>query len=259
MRHARPSARVALRLGALAAILLALSTIRAAGAATPHARLQAFTESASQGGDVSRNWAGYVDERPGIDSVSGTWIVPQVSLAASTGASSVWVGIGGSNSNDLIQAGTEQDTERGRPAYYAWFEMLPDVAQRVRLQVQPGDQLSVSISELAPDQWSIDIINATSGGEVRVPANYHSQHASADWVVEAPTSVNIRTGAAQIVTLADFGTVHMTGMAETAAGMALNPTDATPVVMALNRVKLVDVSNVQNSAFDAQYVAAVQP
>lgn len=250
MHHGRRLARAPLYVGLLVAGVIALSAAHGPNAALLHAQNQSNVQTS----DVSRNWAGYVDETPGIDGVSGTWTVPEVDPAAATAASSVWVGIGGSNTDDLIQAGTEQDVERGRAVYYAWFETLPAESQRVRLDVQPGDQMSVSITESAPNQWLIGIYDATSGGEVRLTRFYRSSNSSAEWIVEAPTAVNARTGSTQIVTLADFGTVHIGGMVETAAGVALDPTEATPVVMAMNHIKLVDVSYLQNSSFDAQYV-----
>lgn len=206
--------------------------------------------------DVSTNWAGYVEETSGVDSISGTWTVPAVDPSAGTSASSVWVGIGGSNSDDLIQAGTEQDVERGRTVYYAWYEMLPDESKQVRMDVQPGDQMSVSIYEDARNHWIIALSDDTTGEALQLSFNYRSNNASAEWIVEAPTAVNSRTGAQHQVTLANFGSVHFSNMAATRNGRTLDPNAAAPVVMALRRAKVVDVSPLQNLGFDAFYLGA---
>src|SRR3954447_13272321 len=67
----------------------------------------------------SLNWSGYaVVGQAGhpITAVTQSWIVPTVSLAP-PGFSSTWAGIGGYNTSDLIQAGTESDTAQ---TPYAW-------------------------------------------------------------------------------------------------------------------------------------------
>src|SRR5205807_743579 len=60
----------------------------------------------------SSNWSGYVANGGSFTAVTATWVVPQVS-ATSTGADATWVGIGGLNSRDLIQAGTQASVGGG--------------------------------------------------------------------------------------------------------------------------------------------------
>jgi hypothetical protein len=230
--------------------------LRAPGGALVHGPLQVGVYA-----DVSTNWAGYIYSAPGIDSVGGTWNVPQVTGGYGTSASSIWVGIGGSTTEDLIQAGTEQDVIAGQPVYYAWYETLPTPAQRVRLDVAPGDQITVRIAEVAPNQWSVVIANGTNGQMAQLTLFYVSSHSSAEWIVEAPTMLNNRTGARRQLPLANFGAVHFSGIAATQFGSAINPLAAVPVVMAerRTRLKLVDVSPISNAAFDALYVGSAVP
>src|SRR5207245_2487158 len=75
--------------------------------------------------------------------VTATWVVPQVS-ATSTGADATWVGIGGLNSRDLIQAGTQASVGGGSVTYEAWVEMLPQSSRTVSLSVNPGDSVTTS-------------------------------------------------------------------------------------------------------------------
>src|SRR5436309_15315674 len=56
---------------------------------------------------ISRNWSGYVATNKTFTSVTGTWIVPQVTPGSSSAADATWVGIGGLNRSDLIQSGTQ--------------------------------------------------------------------------------------------------------------------------------------------------------
>src|SRR5438067_6974472 len=51
-------------------------------------------------GTTSQNWSGYAATGGTFTSVSGTWIVPSVSVTTA-GADATWVGIGGATSTDL--------------------------------------------------------------------------------------------------------------------------------------------------------------
>ncbi len=252
MMYAQTLRRPALRFALAAAGLLTAVSLHGAG----HTALIHGPRTVAATADVSTNWAGYVDETNGVDSVSGTWVVPTVTPSAGTSASSVWVGIGGSNSDDLIQAGTEQDIENGRAVYYAWYEMLPAESKQVRMDVEPGDQITVAITETARSQWVINMSDDTTGEALQMHFTYRSSNASAEWIVEAPTAINSRTGAEHQVTLANFGAVHFSNMAATTSGQAIDPTESYPVVMASHRAKLVDVSPVQDGGFDALYLGS---
>jgi hypothetical protein len=61
--------------------------------------------------------------------------------------SGTWVGIGGMNSHDLIQAGTLTLVVLGRTRFEAWMQTLPQFAQTVPVAVAPGDSMTVSIDE----------------------------------------------------------------------------------------------------------------
>src|SRR2546427_4217339 len=63
----------------------------------------------------SSNWSGYAASGGTFTSVTATWTVPTVS-ATSPGADATWVGIGGLESQDLIQAGKPTKGPRPRGA-----------------------------------------------------------------------------------------------------------------------------------------------
>jgi hypothetical protein len=144
--------------------------------------------------------------------VTGTWTVPQPSSSTSTaGVGATWVGIGGVNSHDLIQAGTQDVTSGNQHQFQAWMEMLPAASQHVPLAVAPGDSVTVSITESAPGsgQWSIAMTNNTTGQKYQASVQYQSSQSSAEWIEEAPASVS--GNSTTIVPLDYFGTVSFSG------------------------------------------------
>ena len=153
---------------------------------------------------TSSNWSGYSASGGTFTSVTGTWTVPTVS-ATTAGADATWVGIGGIDSRDLIQAGTEATASGGEVSYNAWIEMLPASSKPISLGVNPGDSVTVTISEKSADQWTIALKNITTGGAYNTTVQYASSHSSAEWVQEAP-SVGRGT-----VPLDDFGTLKFEG------------------------------------------------
>ena len=192
---------------------------------SPSSPVSPTAPAAAGSTDLSRNWAGYAATGGTYTAVSGTWKVPQPASTASTGASATWVGIGGVNSNDLIQAGTQEVSNgSGSVHYSAWIEMLPQVSRTVKLTVSPGDSVTVSITQQQAGQWLISLKNNTTGQSYQTTVQYRSSLSSAEWINEAPSSGR------RIVPLNDFGTVQFTagsavkdGKTVTIAGAGAQP------------------------------------
>jgi hypothetical protein len=198
-----------------ALLILLLSVVGAAPSATAghgvmipaDARASLPTRNATE---ASVNWSGYAAIAPAgakITSVTQHWIVPSVSPTP-PGFSSTWAGIGGYNTRDLIQAGTESDTAQ---TPYAWYEILPAsetpitsgcVGDRT-CRVRPGDAMSVTIRSTGGSGWKISMADA---GHWTWSKNltYRSTFSSAEWILEAPT-----VGAQTV--LANVGTQKFTG------------------------------------------------
>ncbi len=154
----------------------------------------------------SRNWAGYAAVAGSYTAVSGTWTVPEFAPDSPVGADATWVGIGGVQGNDLIQAGTQETVSaRGRTEYQAWVEMLPQSSQAVPLAISAGDSISISIEQSANEQWHIAFGNNSSGKSYELTVQYRSSLSSAEWVVEAPSA---RRG--RVLPLDTFGTITFT-------------------------------------------------
>jgi hypothetical protein len=99
-------------------------------------------------GSASMNWSGYVAAGDDFSRVSGTWIVPEVTKDENDPyimADAIWVGIGGVEGENLIQAGTQAIVEGNEVMYEAWFELLPSRSRTVHLLINPGDSVTVSI------------------------------------------------------------------------------------------------------------------
>jgi hypothetical protein len=162
---------------------------------------------------ASVDWAGYIvpssfNGKKDIVSISGTWIVPHANASGGDGYSSTWIGIGGQDDKTLSQVGTEQNVYNKKVSYSAWYELLPAYSTQIQdIRVNPGDEISASITLIDSNvnQWSIQIVDLTTGQSYNQEFQYNSTRSSGEWVLERST-VND-----QITNLADFNTVTFTG------------------------------------------------
>jgi hypothetical protein len=221
----------------------------------------------------SQNWAGYTIASgnparvPRITSIAASWQVPQVSDPPSNADSSTWIGIGGVKNETLIQAGTDQLVQNGKPRYYAWIEMLPALPQQVPdIDLLPGDTVSVSITYLTGQTWQIAISDKEAHQSITKKVTYASCFCSAEWIEEAP-SIN-----GQQSVLANFASVTFTKVAATVNGKVAVPNDvcthvltvsltcATPIRMVDSTGKpFVEPQIVRNGTFSAVYVVDDAP
>jgi Peptidase A4 family len=188
----------------------------------------------------SSNWSGYAvtSKLHRITAVSGSFVVPEASGAHFRFAAT-WTGIGGYRTNDLIQAGTAENTKSGglyAKQYFAWYELLPDGERSLhncsgdrKCRVQPGDRISVAIHKVEASSW---MISMTDSGHWRWRKRviYSSSRSSAEWILEAPT-----VGATQ-TKLADLGTVRFVESSRyTAAGNSHAIAGGRPIRIILTR------------------------
>ena len=170
---------------------------------------------AAASSSTSSNWSGYSATGGSYTSVTGTWTVPTVS-AATQGADAAWVGIGGIDTNDLIQAGTQATVSGGEVSYEAWIEMLPASSRPVSLSVNPGDSVTVTITQKAAVDWTIALKNNTTGQRYSTDVTYRSSNTSAEWVQEAPSAGR------GVIPLDDFGTISFSGATAVRDGKILD-------------------------------------
>ncbi len=164
---------------------------------------------------TSTNWSGYSATGGTFTSVTGSWIVPTVA-STTAGADATWVGIGGIDTRDLIQAGTQATVSGGEVVYEAWIEMLPASSKPVSLTVNPGDSVTVSITQKSALDWTISMKNSTTGGRYNITVQYSSSNSSAEWVQEAPSAGR------GTVPLDDFGALKLSGASAVRDGKTLD-------------------------------------
>jgi hypothetical protein len=180
-------------------------------------------------GDASLNWSGYVAQKDAnYTSVTGTWVVPSVSANTQGTADATWVGIGGVNTRDLIQAGTQAIIENGTVTYSAWIETLPGFSKTVSLAVHSGDSVTATLTEESAGVWRVTLQNNTDGTSYSSEVAYDSSHSSAEWVEEMVSNAD-----GTFRPLDSFGTVGITNASATVNGTNenLSQLGATPLQM----------------------------
>jgi hypothetical protein len=135
------------------------------------------------------------------------------------------VGIDGSGAGtgSLIQAGVTEvpdPTSAAGADVFAWWEVLPAASQPVlTLTVDPGDAISVTISQLSGTSWAIHLADGTDGQQFTQDVSYGGPGASAEWVVEAPTDGQTN----QQLPLAPFSpAVEFSGLSASGTSTALS-------------------------------------
>jgi hypothetical protein len=195
----------------------------ALAAPTPRPTPQAPAPMVPAGQSTSHNWSGYFANGGHFTSVTGTWTVPQPNVTGGSGIGATWVGIGGVDTTDLIQAGTQDATSGGNQVRFeAWIEMLPQRSQQVPLAVAPGDSVSVALDEqgAGTGTWQITITNNSSGQTFQTTVTYTSSESSAEWIEEAPS------GAGGILPLDNFNSVSITRASATQDGATVTLVEA---------------------------------
>jgi len=184
----------------------------------------------------SLNWSGYVISSyqigEKIHSVSGEWIVPNVFANTKTAYSTTWLGVGGYCSDreckkadhTLIQVGTDQNVSNGTTYYEVWYELLPDLPKTIDMEIEPGDRMRASISEVGENLWEIRVINLAKNQQFEKTFSYESSALSAEWIHEAPS-----TTGDEILPLASFDRVSFDNISLNGARPNLNRFD--PIVM----------------------------
>jgi hypothetical protein len=168
---------------------------------------------------TSHNWSGYAATSGSYTGVTGTWTVPQLAPSGAPGVGATWVGIGGVNSHDLIQAGTQDvSAGNGQSQFQAWIEMLPAPSQQIPLAVAPGDSITVSITQqgAGSNTWQIAFKNNTSGQTYQTTVHYASSLSSAEWIEEAPSGPN------GIVPIDNFGSIGFSNATATQNGQTVD-------------------------------------
>lgn len=195
---------------------------------------------------ASLNWAGYVADSGGdYTGVTGSWVIPSITASAPGRADATWVGIGGVNAQDLLQAGTEAIVnDDGSIQYQAWYETLPNVSLPVSLNVSPGDSMTTTLTEGIANQWQISIRDNTTGQSYTKTVIYDSSLSSAEWVEERVSDID-----GSFWPLDNFGSVKFFNAFATQNGQqeSLQQLNAQPLTMVNGRQVLATTSGIDST------------
>jgi len=139
-------------------------------------------------------------------------------------ASGTWVGIGGTTYEPLIQTGTVQETEDGITLDELFYEMLPNPPVAIAT-VNPGDEVSASVTNVGVNSWRIYITDDTLDVGINQVFSYNTPAESAEWVMEAPASIS----SGEVLPFADFGSITFWDLSVTGQNLgqvAVLPADA---------------------------------
>jgi hypothetical protein len=186
-----------------------------------------------EGPETSKNWSGYEAQggKRSYEAVYGFWAVPPITIGELhyLTNSSLWVGLDGDGTSDLVQAGTEQDSyEIVFPylftIYYAWTELLPNqsTAQQVGLSINPGDEVSVevwvgdsdgNINQTGGYAW-YSILDSTQEQIVYVMtalSGTYFEGSEAEWIMERPCLGQCSTSTPDYADLSNYIIASMNG------------------------------------------------
>lgn len=151
--------------------------------------------------EKSGNWAGYiavpVSQNNTYTSVSGSWTVPNITSNRQNASTAQWIGLGGVNSEDLLQMGTIEEIQNGQPIVEVFWEKLPDAAQNI-VSIPIGSTISVTISKASNSTWNLTFTATTPKGEAvtktistTLDSSYEQKiGTSAEWISEDPANQN---------------------------------------------------------------------
>lgn len=154
------------------------------------------------GAATSKTWSGSVvsvpDAGDSFKSIVGRWTVPNTypSSSGNWEYSSQWIGIDGSGTKDVFQAGTETDAIMVggiiQRQTYAWWQWFPNTLVAItNFPVSPGDVIWCALCVTSVAAGSVYLRNVSSGNStsftVNAPTGTLLVGNSAEWVVERVT------------------------------------------------------------------------
>jgi hypothetical protein len=135
-------------------------------------------------------WAGYVAHSSGVYDVQATWVQPSYyeGLDLNPADPSFWVGMGGYNSQNLVQAGADSGANNagGSTQYEFWVEDYPNgTIWEANPAVNPGDTLYVDVTYGGATSQAY-LENETTGQYTTVTFNTpYYDGSTADFINEA--------------------------------------------------------------------------
>jgi hypothetical protein len=180
------------------------------GSSGARAALEHVPPARLVGHSNSLNWSGYASFGSTFGDVKGTWTQPAATCNGKSTYSSFWVGLDGYDSSTVEQLGTEADCSHGKPVYYAWWEMFPNVSHTISFfTITPGVTYTAEVQSAGGDNFTLTL---SGGGNapftLTTPLGLDPSLSSAEWIAEAPSMC---ASSCRQLPLTDFGTVSFSG------------------------------------------------
>ncbi len=133
------------------------------------------------------NWGGYAATGT-FTSVSGSWTEPAATCNTTNDLYAPWVGIDGFNSQTVEQTGVQTDCSSGSPVDSGWYEMYPAAPVYFSNPVSAGDSITASVVNTGGSSYTLKLTDNTKGWTQTVNKSLSASDASAEAVIESPTS-----------------------------------------------------------------------
>ncbi len=184
------------------------------------------------------------------NTVFAEWVVPKIKpKPTEPGSQTVgfWVGLGGVNTGELLQAGTAATLTGTSVTYWAWTEWFPAGYVVNNLSIQAGDTVSVLVCAPEPTHGYVSMMNHRTGIAISIGVSDPSgstpyDGSTVEWIIEAigtevpnfgsVTFTNITAGTKDhTINLSKAYTVNTTNGSKTlATGKVLASKDEVEVI-----------------------------
>jgi Peptidase A4 family len=171
---------------------------------------------------VSPNWVGYTFSVLGVTGIRAEWSEPVAFPVRQRSAEVVWVGVGGFNSPDIMQAGTIAYFTGRYGDENAWYERFPlDKHTVPGLRVFPQDVIDCVLTRQPGSRarWRIWIKETATGAIWTRTVEFDARVQLPDFIVEDPA----RGRGGALETLAHWGSVTFSHMAIRVGGAWVAP------------------------------------
>jgi hypothetical protein len=222
--------------------------------------------------EQSDNWSGYILPSDAyVTEASGEFTVPSLNCADMPNAGmSMWTGIGGVNSEALLQTGVASTCVSGSQQNSGWFEEYPSNPNQSEpfpgLTVSTGDVIESSVYQMSDGAWETSLADLTTGfsgvmvtGDAWWVVNngvnepplgstasltFPGAH-TAEWIIE-----DYMDNESQVA-LANYGSVTFSDLSTSVPAWSLSTAEGTEIVQ--NNVVLSTPEPPEGNAFSATY------
>ncbi|KUI59130.1 Aspergillopepsin-2 [Cytospora mali] len=131
--------------------------------------------------------AGVVIVSSGCKSITGTFIVPNIT-SSTTNSISIWIGIDGYTSGDsILKTGLDIYYEDGDVSFETWYEWYPDYAYEFSgFEVDPVDTIRLTLTATSTTSGTALVENLTKGQSVShtFTGQEALEEVNAEWIVQ---------------------------------------------------------------------------